>query len=118
MKRLREQGYRVGQMPHAMVSADGYMVRYTVGEAPASDDDIMRISGGLDHLPTGPDFEVGQAVQLLSPIQPANIPAGAVATVLEVWPGIVVIEKGANRVQVNPSMIQAFPLAEAQARRR
>ena len=117
IKKLRTQGYTVKQVPAGAVSADGYVLVYRVGEGLASNDDIIRIADGLDHLPIGQAFEIGQAVQLLTSLMPsANIPAGAVATVEEVWPHEVTIRKGNKRVRVESSAIRAFPLPEARKR--
>lgn len=119
VKRLRAQGYKLEQVPAGAVSADGYILLYTVGEGLASGDDIIRISNGLDHVPAGPDYEVGQAVQLLTPLMPpANIPAGAVATIEAVWSREVTICKGNKLVRVDLSAIRAFPLPEVRKRKR
>ncbi len=70
IKRFREHGYTVHQVPAGAVSADGYVLLYTVGEGLASGDDMIRIAAGLDHLPTGPGFVIGQAVQLITTLTP------------------------------------------------
>ncbi len=119
IKRLRGHGYTVENVPFASVSPDGYILAYTVGAGLASNDDIIRISDGLDHLPTGPGFEVGQAVQLLSRLEPpANVPLGAVATVDAVWPREITIRKGNKVVRIDPSAVRHFPEPEARKRRR
>ena len=115
--KLRRFGYSVEEAPYASVSSDGYMMSYLVGGGLASNYDIMAISDGLEHLPTGADFEVGQAVQFVLPLPGGDIPAGAVAIVEEVWPNEIKVRRGNKLGRVDPSAIKHFPQPDRKKRR-